>query len=401
MSPETGVTRFQFSTRVRGVKPSSTLAVLMAADRLKAQGADLIDLGAGEPDFPTPENIKNAGLDAINRNFTKYTPTAGTRALKESILQHFQSQFGASYSADECIASVGGKQSIFNAVVSLIDRGDEVVLASPFWVSFPEIVAFAEGVPVLVNTEPRGFQLRLEDIEAATTPRTRLFILNSPNNPTGRVIPPDEFSRIVGFALSRDIAVVSDECYLNFVYPPHEPFSAASLSAHLKRKLLVVGSFSKTYAMTGWRLGFALGPKEWIAAMLNVQSHCTSNPSSISQAAAVEAFNGSQDSVREMLATYAERRAWLIPALNEIPGLSCGWPDGAFYAYPSIKPLIESGLTKDSTEFARRLLEEKLVALTPGTAFGSDGYVRISYANSLPAIQEGVRRIREFIAALG
>lgn len=372
----------------------------MAADRLRSQGADVIDLGAGEPDFPTPDNVKAAAHDAINRNFTKYTPTAGTRALKHSILRHFESEFGARYSTDECIASVGGKQSIFNAVVSLIDRGDEVLMASPYWVSFPEIVAFAEAVPVFVDTEPHEFRLRIEDIAAAVTPRTKLFILNSPNNPTGRVIPPEEFARIVEFALARDIAVISDECYLNFTYPPHAVFSAASLPSDLKAKLLVVGSFSKTYAMTGWRLGYALGPKEWIAAMLNVQSHCTSNPTSISQVAAAEAFDGSQDSVGRMLDTYTERREWLIPALNDVEGVSCAWPDGAFYAYPSIKALIESGAVRDSEEFARRLLEEKLVAVTPGTAFGSDGYVRISYANSLETIREGVQRIREFVASL-
>lgn len=400
MNSQTSTAQLQLSSRVKGVKPSSTLAVLMAADRLRAEGADLIDLGAGEPDFPTPENVKTSAHAAIDKNFTKYTPTSGTRSLKESIVRHFEQEFGASYSLDQCIASVGGKQSIFNAVVTLIEKGDEVLMASPYWVSFPEIVAFAEGTPTFVDTEPNSFQLRVEDIGAAVTPRTKLIILNSPNNPTGSVIAPDVFARIVEYALARDIAVLSDECYLNFVYPPYQVFSAASLPDSLRKKLIVVGSFSKTYAMTGWRLGFALGPKEWISAMLNVQSHCTSNPTSISQVAAAEAFDGPQDSVAKMLATYTERRAWLIPALNEIEGLSCGWPDGAFYAYPSIMGLIERGVIKDSGEFARRLLEEKFVALTPGAAFGTDGYIRLSYANSLEAIQEGVRRIRDFVLGL-
>jgi aspartate aminotransferase len=391
--------QFTASDNVARMQSSSTLAAMQAAQALRAAGADVVDFGAGEPDFDTPENIKNAAAEAMRQGKTKYTSTGGTRELPKAIIDFYQRTFNVEYQPNEVMGTSGGKQAIFNAAVTLLNPGDECLIPKPYWVSFPEIVVFAGGTPVFIETEETDFVLTLEQVERAITPKTRLLILNSPSNPSGRVTPPDVFHSIVEMATARGIYVISDECYLRFVYPPNEVFTAASLPAELRSKLCVAGSFSKTYAMTGWRLGYALGPAEWIKAMLKVQGHCTSNPNSIAQWAAIAALDGPQDSVAEMLAEYTRRRAWLLEALRGIPGIKCSEPEGAFYAFPDIRGCLKGEL-KTSADFAKRLLEEEQTVVTEGAAFGAEGFVRISYATSMQQLEEGVKRIKRFALRL-
>jgi len=384
---------FQVSQNVAAMKASSTLAAMQAAEAMRAAGVDVVDLGAGEPDFDTPQNIKDAALAAMQAGKTKYTPTAGTRDLQNSIIEMYRRDFSANYERNEVMATSGGKQAIFNAVVSLINPDDEVLIPKPFWVSFPEIVAFARGRSIFIEAEDNGFVLTADMVRRAITPRTKLIILNSPSNPSGRVIPPSEFKEIMEVLAEKEIYAVSDECYLRFVYPPATVFSAASLRPELRKRLCIAGSFSKTYAMTGWRIGYALANAEWTKAMLKVQGHSTSNATSISQAAAVAALNGPQDSVGTMLAEYARRREWLLNALNEIPGFRCAQPEGAFYAFPDVRGCLK-GNVKTSAEFSNELLEKEQTVVTDGAGFGADGFIRISYATSLDRLQEGVKRIK-------
>jgi aspartate aminotransferase len=390
---------FQSADNVARMQASSTLAAMQAAEALRAQGFNVVDFGAGEPDFDTPENIKGAAAEAMRAGKTKYTATAGILRLQQAIIDFYTQQFGAEYARAEVMATSGGKQAIFNAVVSLIEPGDEVLIPRPYWVTFPEVVVFARGTPVFIDTEDAGFVLSAEHVERAITPKTKLIILNSPCNPSGRVIPAPEFERIMSLLAERGIFVISDECYLRFVYPPAEIFSAASLPIELRTRLCIAGSFSKTYAMTGWRVGYSLAPAEWTKAMLKVQGHSTSNANSIAQFAALEALTGPQESVGTMLQEYTRRREWFLNALREIPGITCNEPEGAFYAFPSVRACL-GGNVHTSDEFARRLLEEEHTVVTDGAAFGADGYLRISYATSMDQLQEGVARIRRFVEKL-
>lgn len=375
------------------------MAAMMAAQAMRAQGLDVVDLGPGEPDFDTPENIKRAAAEAMHQGKTKYTSVGGTSDLQQAIINFYQREFSATYDKSEVMATSGGKQAIFNAVVTLVNPGDEVLIPKPYWVTFPEIVAFARATPVYIETEETDFVLNAEQVERALTPRTKLVILNSPGNPSGRVIRPAEFRRIMEILTERGIYVISDECYLRFVYAPCEVFSAASLPMELRQRLCIAGSFSKTYAMTGWRLGYSLAGAEWTRAMLKVQGHSTSNPNSIAQAAAAEALTGPQDSVTEMLAEYGRRRDYLVDALSNIPGVRCIEPEGAFYAFPDVRGCLK-GEVKTSEEFSDRLLKQEQTVVTDGAGFGSEGFIRISYATSLERLQEGIRRIRRVAESL-
>lgn len=385
---------FKESENVAGMEVSSTLAVLMEAERLRSEGVDLIDLGAGEPDFPTPRNVKDAAELAIEQNFTRYTATSGIAPLRKAITEMMRRDFGASYDPSEVLVTMGGKQALFNAMATLLNPGDEVLIPSPYWVTFPEIVKFLGARPVIIDTEPSDFLLTADAVARACSPRTRLLIINSPNNPTGRVIPPADFQKIVEAAVARDVWVISDECYLYFAYPPAAPFSAGQLPDDIRSRIMICGSFSKTHAMTGWRLGFAMGPKPWIQSMLKIQSHSTSNANSMTQKAAIEAAIGPQAAVHSMIDEYKRRRDWIVPALNEIEGIECTMPEGAFYVMPDVKRLL-GGPVQGSIELSKLLLDDERVVVTAGSAFGIEGYLRISYANSLEAIKEGVRRIGE------
>jgi aspartate aminotransferase len=399
MTTKTASEVFPVSDNVAKMRASSTLAAMQAAIAMRAEGLDVVDLGAGEPDFDTPENIKQAAAEAMRKGKTKYTPTAGTRDLQQAIIDFYEREFGATYNTSEVMATSGGKQAIFNAVVSLANPGDEVLIPKPYWVTFPEIVVFARATPVYIETEETDFVLTAGQVERAITERTKLIILNSPCNPSGRVIPPDEFRRIMEVLSERGIYAISDECYLRFVYPPAEVFSAATLPMELRSRLCIAGSFSKTYAMTGWRMGYSLAQAQWTRAMLNVQGHSTSNPNSIAQAAATEAFTGPQDSVATMLEEYGRRRDWLTKALAGIPGFRCIVPEGAFYAFPDVRGCLK-GEVKTSGEFADRLLKQQQTVVTDGAGFGAEGFIRISYATSLDRLEEGIRRIRKVAESL-
>jgi aspartate aminotransferase len=384
---------FPVSENVADMKASATMAAMQAADSMRAAGVDVVDLGPGEPDFDTPQNIKDAAVAAMRAGKTKYTPTSGVRELQQAIIDLYQKEFGAIYERNEVMATAGGKQALFNAVVSLINPGDEVLIPKPYWVTFPEIVTFARGTSVFIETQDNDFVLTADMVRRAISPKTKLLILNSPSNPSGRVIPPPEFKQIMEIVAEHDLYVISDECYLRFVYPPATVFSAASMRPELRRRLCIAGSFSKTYAMTGWRVGYSLANAEWTRAMLKVQGHSTSNATSISQAAATEALNGPQDSVATMLAEYTRRRAWLLGALNDIPGLRCPQPEGAFYAFPDVRGCLK-GRLQTSGDFANQLLEKEQTVVTDGAGFGAEGFIRISYATSMERLEEGVKRIR-------
>lgn len=387
--------QFPVSNRAKATRLSSLAAIVAEAERLRAQGVEVVDLGAGEPDFFTPEHIKAAAKRALDENFTKYTAVGGILPLKQALCARVAEDFGTQYEPSQCTFTVGGKHAIFNAMMALINPGDEVLLEKPHWVSFPEMIHFAEGRAVPIETEATDFHLTAEAVRRAITPRAKLLILNSPSNPTGRVIDAAEFERIVEVAVEHNLWIISDECYAQFVYTPGQPFSAAKLLAELRARTLIAGSLSKTYAMTGWRIGFALGPEAWITEVAKVTSQSTSNVNSIAQKAAITALSSSQESVAQMLSEYQRRRDWLVPALNEIPGVQCSLPEGAFYAFPNVKGLMADCGFENSKHLADTLLKEYGVVLSSGSLFGAEGYLRLSYANSLEALQRAVERIKQ------
>ena len=389
----------EFSERVRRISESTTMAVTAEAGRLKRAGVDVVALGAGEPDFATPEHIKQAAIRAIEGNFTRYTAAGGIPELREAIVAWHSREFGTSYAPSECIATVGGKHAIFNCLAALVEDGDEVILPVPYWVTFFDVINYYGGTPVRVETsESNAFSLTVADIEGALTDRTKVVVVNSPNNPSGAVVSQAEFEKILALTSSRGVTLLSDECYSHFVYSS-DPFSIAA-AAGAKPAVVVTGSLSKTFAMTGWRLGYLLGPAELISNVNKLQSHATSNPNSIAQKAAVEALTGPMGPVYEMLEQYRARRAYVVAALNEIPGVSCPQPHGAFYAYPNISCAFGKGGVNRAMDFAKKLLSEEHVAVVPGEAFGTSEQVRLSYAASMQELEEGIRRIRRFITGL-
>jgi aspartate aminotransferase len=386
----------KFASRVARISVSQTMAVNEKALQMRAQGIDIVDFGAGEPDFPTPENIKQAGVRAIESNFTRYTSIGGTPDLRKAIVESHARIFGSRFDVAECIVNVGGKHAIFNTVSAVVDNGDDVMIPTPYWVSFADIARYAGGRTVFAETrEGEGFRLTAQVVEKSLTPKTRLLIANSPSNPSGAVIDDEEFVRIAGVCRDRGIVLLSDECYSRFLYDGLKPFS---LAAHpeFRDTVVIAGSLSKTYAMTGWRIGYALGPRELIAAVQKIQSHSTSNPTSISQKAAFEALTGPQDSVAMMLGEYARRRDFVVERLNAIPGIRCTRPGGAFYAYPNVSSVFARGI-KDSLDFSVQLLERSHVAVVPGSAFGTTDHIRISYATSMEQLDKGLTRIAEFM----
>ncbi len=387
------------SDRINRIEVSATMAITAEALKLKAQGIDLADFGAGEPHFSTPQHIKDAAILAIQQNVTRYTAVAGTPEVRKAIVDRHAADFGTNYAADECVFTAGGKLAIFNAVEVLIEHGDEVIVPVPFWVSYKDIIEFAGGKPVFVETsEADNFRVTVERIEAAISPRTKAIILNTPSNPSGAVLPSEDLYAIVRLAHSKGIYVLLDECYVYLTFAG-EIVSGASCT-ECKEHVIVLGSLSKTYAMTGWRAGFALGPKQVISAMSKLQSQSTSNTASMVQRASIAALTGSQECVAEMRADYITLRDRVLEGFKTIPGLTCTVPQGAFYVYPNVSAFIGKGGIKSASDLAAKLLSEAHVVVVPGEAFGTDAHIRLSYAVSGDVIDKGVQRMREYLSKL-
>lgn len=393
--------------RLDRVSPSQTIAISTKARALKAAGRDVISLSAGEPDFDTPDNVKQAAMRAIEAGQTKYTDVAGTLALRQAIAAKFKRDSGLDYTSDEIIVSTGGKQVIFNCMVATLNAGDEVIIPSPCWVSYPDIVALADGTPVIVPCgQNNGFKLRAEDLEAAITPRTRWFMLNSPNNPTGAAYSAEDLRPICDVLLRHpDVWVFTDDIYEKLVYDGFRPATIVEVEPRLRDRTVTMNGVSKAYAMTGWRIGYAGAPVSIVKAMDKLQSQSTSNTSSVSQAAAVEALNGPQESIAVMAQTYQGRRDLVVDMLNQAPGLHCHKPEGAFYVYPSMQGCIGrttlgGAAITDDESFVTALLDEEGVAAVHGAAFMFPGHFRISYATDTDSLREACGRILRFCQGL-
>ena len=385
--------------RINRIEVSATMAITAEALKMKAAGVDLADFGAGEPHFATPEHIKRAAIEAIEQNFTRYTAVAGVPEVRKAVVDRHAADFGTNYAPDECVFTAGGKLAIFNAVEVLINHGDEVIVPVPYWVSYKDIIEFAGGTPVFVETsEAEGFRVTAEMIAAAITPKTKAIILNTPSNPSGAVLAADDLYAIVRLAHERGVYVLLDECYVYLTFAG-EIVSGASVT-EAKEHIIVLGSLSKTYAMTGWRAGFALGPKPIIAAMGKLQSQSTSNTASMVQRAAVAALSGSQKCVAEMRAEYVKLRDRVLEGFGTIPGLTCTVPQGAFYVYPNVKAFLGKGGIATAAELAGKLLTEARVVTVPGEPFGTGEHIRLSYAVSADVIDKGVDRLREYLGKL-
>ena len=388
-----------FADRIGRIEVSATMAITAAALKLKSEGVNLSDFGAGEPHFATPRHIKDAAIEAIEKNFTRYTNVAGTPEVRKAVVDRHACDFGSNYTPEECVFTTGGKLALFNAIQVLVDHGDEVILPVPYWVSFKDIIQYAGGKVVLAESkEQENFRITAKMIEAAITPKTKAIILNTPSNPSGAVVAPEDLEAIVRLAHKHGVYVLLDECYvyLNFT---GEIVSGGSFT-DCKEHVIVLGSLSKTYAMTGWRAGFALGPKPVIAAMSKLQSQSTSNTASMVQRASIAALHGSQECVAEMRADYIKLRDQVLEDFKSIPGLTCTVPQGAFYVYPNISKFLGRGGIKSASDLAAKLLSEAHVVVVPGEAFGTTEHIRLSYAVSHEVIDEGVKRMREYFATL-
>jgi aspartate aminotransferase len=388
-----------FADRINRIEVSATMAITANALKLKAQGVDLADFGAGEPHFSTPEHIKKAAIEAIEKNYTRYTAVAGIPEIRKAIVERHKADFASDYTPEECVFTTGGKLALFNAIQVLVDHGDEVILPVPYWVSFKDIIQYAGGVPVYVQArEDENFRITAKMIEAAITPKTKAIVLNSPSNPSGAVVAREDLEAIVRLAHKKEIYVLLDECYvyLNF---NGDLISGGSL-LDCKEHVVVLGSLSKTYAMTGWRAGYALAPKPIIAAMSKLQSQSTSNTSTMVQWASIAAVTASQDCVVEMRNDYIKLRDRILTGLRAIPGVTCTTPEGAFYVYPNISAYFGKGGIHSAAEMASKLLSEAHVVVVPGEAFGTQEHIRFSYAVSADVVDKGVERMTRYLATL-
>ncbi len=395
----------KLAERVTKIQPSPTLAIDAKAKALKAQGVDIVGFGAGEPDFDTPSNIKEAAKRAIDAGFTTYTPVGGTDELKDAIIAKMKRDHGLEYAREEISVACGAKHSLYNISQALIQEGDEVIIPAPYWVSYPDQVVLAGGKPVFIDTdETSGFKITPEQLEKAVTGRTRALILNSPCNPTGASYSAEELRAIGQVCLKHDFLIISDDIYERLIYDGLTFGNIVQALPELKGRTIVVNGVSKTYAMTGWRIGYACGPKELMGAMTKMQSQSTSNPTSIAQKAAIEALNGPQDAVAAMAVEFDKRRNYIVERLNAMPGVTCFKATGAFYVFPNFSGVYGKSFNgraiNNSSDFAAYLLEEAKVAIVPGVAFGADKYARLSYASSMENIRKGMDRIEAAIRAM-
>jgi len=392
----------KLSEKISSISPSVTLEITAKAKQMKSEGIDVIGFGAGEPDFKTPENIRKAGIEAIKEGKTGYTAASGLKELKDAICYKLKRDNNLSYSAENIIISDGAKHSLFNALSSILNPGDEVIIPVPYWVSYPELVKLADGIPVEVNTpEENDFKYDMDMLNNALTNKTKALILNSPSNPTGTIYSKDELEQISKWAIKNNIFIISDEIYEKLVYDNSSHISIAQLNEDIKKQTIVINGMSKAYAMTGWRIGYAAAHKDIIKLMSNLQSHSTSNPPSMSQYASIEALRGDETAINEMKKHFTERRNYMVEKINSIKYLSCKSPKGAFYVMANISQLkgktIKGKKIDSSIQLANMLLDEAHVAVVPGLAFGNDDYIRLSYATSLDNIKEGLNRIEEYI----
>ncbi len=390
------------SKRVSLISSSPTLAITAKAKKMKAEGIDVIGFGAGEPDFDTPEHIKDAAKKALDDGFTKYTPASGMMELKQAICRKLKEDNELDYEPDQILISCGAKHSIFNAILTLCDEGDEVILPSPYWVSYPEMIKVAQAKPVIIKTtQENNFKITPDQLREAISSKTKLFILNSPSNPTGMLYTRDELQRISDILAKAGIYCISDEIYEKIIYDGEEHVSIASLGPKIKQLTILINGVSKSYSMTGWRIGYAAGPRKIIQAMSNLQSHSTSNPTSISQIAAIAALQGPQETVGKMVEEFKKRRDYIVERLNKIPGISCLKPKGAFYVFPNISQILgrffKGQMINNSISLSQVLLSEAKVAVIPGAAFGADNHLRLSYATSQENIAKGLDRIEKLV----
>ncbi len=395
----------KLASRVQQIKPSPTLAISAKAKAMQAAGVDVINFGAGEPDFDTPDNIKAAGIKAIQEGFTRYTAVPGIPELKKAIQAKLSRENGLSYEIDEIIVSCGGKHSFYNMAQALLDPGDEIIVPAPYWVSYPPMIQLAGGKAVIIpTTEDQGFKITPDQLRRQITEKTRAVVINSPSNPTGSAYSLTELEALAEVIIEHDILVISDEIYEHIIYDGFAQHSIAGVNLQMKERTIILNGVSKSYAMTGWRIGFTAAPAPLVAAMTKIQSQSTSNPTSISQKAAIEAYNGPQDFIAMVLPAFDERRRYIVKALNDIPGVSCFTPTGAFYAFPRVKELLSRSFNgqpvESSLNLCALLLDEAKIAAVPGEAFGAPGYLRLSYATSLENIKNGMERLADFVKKL-
>ncbi len=390
------------SERVKNIQASQTLAITSQVLKMKADGKKIISFGAGEPDFNTPNNIQEEAIKAIKDGFTHYTSASGIPELKKAVIEKLSRDQGIHYNTNQIIISNGAKHCLYNALMALCNPGDEVLLPTPCWVSYTEQIKLAQAKPVFIRTSQENqFQLSAKQLENSITDKTRVLLINTPNNPTGAVYNKEELQKIADILLEKDIYCISDEIYEKLVYENEKHFSIASFGSNIKEKVLLINGVSKSYAMTGWRIGYAAGPEEIISGMSKFQGHCTSNANSIAQKASVEALAGDQESIKQMHDEFDKRRKFIVKELNKINGFSCDMPKGAFYAFPNISKVLKTGILyngeeiKDSLQLANYILSEAEVAVVPGSAFEAEGYLRLSYATSIEEIEEGMSRLKK------